>query len=735
MSGTLRFVGRVMRMPSSLLLAKIMRRLRVSRVRARARLRPMLRGAYASPNDGVRVERIVQLPPEAELAARAGQLRSSVRYFVENRFDLLGLGWRDLSGSRGRSVGTAGGRRLQFPLAARRDDRHVQAVLQLIDAGYCPIDWHRDPRSGHRWDAQRWHASIPIPEDGRGTDIKFPWELSRCQHLPQLALYVAGAAAGDPLSAAAVRAFRNQVLDFIAANPPGYGVNWRCAMDVGIRAANWLIAFDLFRAAGIAFDAAFERMFAASVLDHAQYVSENLEWTEHGRSNHYLADIVSLVVIGAYMHRTPRIAALAHWSVGEFLAEVHEQFDDDGANREASTCYHRLCAELAIHGAAFACRLAASSGLRLARVPPFRPAHSRSSSSRRCSGALERLAAEGLPDAVRSRLHGMGRFVVEASRGDGTMPQIGDNDSGRLFRISSVIAECTVAEARARYLNLDDYGELPDPAVFPIESMLDHRHIPMALLAFFPDEQRFRFAGADPVEVRLVASIAGPAAVAPVPECAWRRTRTGAAGELAQFRAAFDRADPACRQAYVFALPQRCDPERTSVQAFVDFGLFVLRGDGFHLTLRCGPPARHGSGSHLHHDQLSLDIVVGGQHAVADPGTFVYTADPAERRRYRAARAHFAPWPAQPPAGAADEPLFALPGFSAARCVYCREDGLVGQHGAQGSEVTRIVTVEADHVAVLDYSAGIVLERCPCAGEPSRFVGLPVSDRYGGRLR
>ena len=33
---------------------------------------------------------------------------------------------------------------------------------------------------------------------------------------------------------------RNQILDFIATNPPRFGVNWRSAMEVAIRAANWV---------------------------------------------------------------------------------------------------------------------------------------------------------------------------------------------------------------------------------------------------------------------------------------------------------------------------------------------------------------------------------------------------------------------------------------------------------------------------------------------------------------
>ncbi|MEZ7879117.1 MAG: hypothetical protein QMC11_02655, partial [Rhodospirillales bacterium] len=70
-----------------------------------------------------------------------------------------------------------------------------------------------------------------------GVDIKIPWELARLQHLPQLAL-----AYSDQRSQNLVDEFQNQTLDFMSANPPRYGVNWVCTMDVAIRAANLILA-------------------------------------------------------------------------------------------------------------------------------------------------------------------------------------------------------------------------------------------------------------------------------------------------------------------------------------------------------------------------------------------------------------------------------------------------------------------------------------------------------------
>ena len=38
---------------------------------------------------------------------------------------------------------------------------------------------------------------------------------------------------------------KNQIIDWINNNPYCCGPNWVCAMDVGIRASNWLVALEI----------------------------------------------------------------------------------------------------------------------------------------------------------------------------------------------------------------------------------------------------------------------------------------------------------------------------------------------------------------------------------------------------------------------------------------------------------------------------------------------------------
>jgi hypothetical protein len=84
---------------------------------------------------------------------------------------------------------------------------------------------------------------------------------------------------------------------------------------------------------------------------------------------------------------------------------------------------------------------------------------------------------------------------------------------------------------------------------------------------------------------------------------------------------------------------ERFEPATTSA-AYPDGGYYMLRSSGLYVIVRCGDTGRHGRGGHGHNDQLSFELALGGQALVIDPGTYVYTADAAERNRFRSTRFH-----------------------------------------------------------------------------------------------
>ena len=251
------------------------------------------------------------------------------------------------------------------------------------------MPWHEDVFSGYRWNPRTFYRVVSVPY-GRA-DIKVPWELSRCQHLPTLGM--AFAASSDPGFAAAVVA---QIEDWIAANPVGRGVNWACAMDVAIRAVNWLWAYELVAGAPSLSDEFLTR-FLASLLAHGRHIRRNIERYDGITTNHTLADYVGLLYLGALL---PQLADASEWrEVGArgVASCMDEQVLPDGVDYENSISYHRLVLEMFLGSWVLAARN---------EFP--------------------------LPPSFGASLERMLEFVQHYTRPDGLAPLIGDNDDGRL---------------------------------------------------------------------------------------------------------------------------------------------------------------------------------------------------------------------------------------------------------------------------------------------------------------
>jgi hypothetical protein len=269
---------------------------------------------------------------------------------------------------------------------------------------YQALDWHRDFQSGHRWDSGAFYRDIRYGHL-RGVDVKIPWELSRFQHLNRLGQ--AYALTGRPKYRAE---FMNQIDDWIAANPVGFGVNWACTMDVAIRAANWLAWAECFLRDG-GLEPQFLHRFYASIHEHGRFIRSHLEHGDEGPGNHYLADIAGLLFVAIYCPFFRESRRWRRFCVRELVRQMEVQVYADGCHFEASTCYHRLAVELFFFATAL---VAADEG--------------------ESDDAGGRRAAETVfGSEYMAKLHAMFVAVLHLVKPNGRMPQIGDNDSGRFL--------------------------------------------------------------------------------------------------------------------------------------------------------------------------------------------------------------------------------------------------------------------------------------------------------------
>jgi hypothetical protein len=371
---------------------------------------------------------------DSDLLPWQNSLREASEKILRHEFDLLGSGPVipglnfDPPGFEGKTYKLRKKSSINFSnaIASRR-------LRSGISSEYRPIDWHLDFRSGYRWPSNV--SSKRIKYGGLpGVDIKFPWEISRMQHLPLLAItYSDLMGSGDSLAAENIsREFQDQILDFISMNPPRFGVNWVCTMDVAIRATNILVAYDIFLSANHIFPIDFQFDLKRAILAHGRHIISNLEWFKELRSNHYLANISGLFFVAAYLPASLETDSWLALASNEMSKEIFDQFQLDGSNFEGSTSYHRLSAEMVLFTVALAYRIKD-------RLSIIDLRHSLKNLTRHSASnfpeSYDVIAINTITSsAVMKHLLRMKSFSELITRPDGKIIQIGDNDSGSFLR-------------------------------------------------------------------------------------------------------------------------------------------------------------------------------------------------------------------------------------------------------------------------------------------------------------
>ena len=74
--------------------------------------------------------------------------------------------------------------------------------------------------------------------------------------------------------------------------------------------------------------------------------------------------------------------------------------------------------------------------------------------------------------------------------------------------------------------------------------------------------------------------------------------------------------------------------------AYPDGGYWIMRADNLYIIVRCGDVGLGGLGSHAHNDALSFELAFGARPLIIDPGSYLYTADPAARNQFRSTAVH-----------------------------------------------------------------------------------------------
>ncbi|WP_224367237.1 heparinase II/III family protein [Hyalangium versicolor] len=257
-----------------------------------------------------------------------------------------------------------------------------------------PVDWSLDPLSGYRYPLEPVEQLRLLRP---GSDPKYPWVLGRLDSL--VALGQGYWVEEEPEARARfARGFVLQTLDFLQANPLGMGVHWACPMEVALRAANLAQALAMFAEAPEVQRPEFLVPVLSALAEHSEFVEAHLEDKGAVPNNHLVSNYVGLLVVGVLFPELPGSPRQVALAVKGLRAEMEAQVHPEGTSFEGSTPYHRLAVEL------------------------FTLAH---------VAALG--AGVELGKAYEERLVRMFQATHAWCSEQGLAPQIGDNDSGRVF--------------------------------------------------------------------------------------------------------------------------------------------------------------------------------------------------------------------------------------------------------------------------------------------------------------
>jgi len=290
----------------------------------------------------------------------------------------------------------------------RRANEIYEHTFDLLGSGKAnlgkKINWHCDFKSGYRWNPKTFYLDIKYG-DREDVDVKIPWELSRFQHLATL-----GEAYWLTEDEKYTKEFIDEIEDWIENNPPQYGVNWKCTMDVAIRACNWILGYYFFKNSEEITDKFLIKLLK-SLFIHGKHIERNLEKSWRGlTSNHYLSDITGLVYLGIFFKDTKQGQKWLKFGIKELKKEMQKQVYPDGCDFEASTCYHRLVLELFFFSTLFIV------------------INDKAFNNENYREITEKIFGKEYAE----RLYKMFEAVLYLLKPNGKMPQIGDNDNGRL---------------------------------------------------------------------------------------------------------------------------------------------------------------------------------------------------------------------------------------------------------------------------------------------------------------
>ena len=512
-----------------------------------------------------------------------------------------------------------------------------KTILKKIKKNYKILDWQKDFKSNYRWDENKLSRRLNFMNIPRA-DIKLPWEFSRMQHTTQMAIYAAKIKKINfNKSKEIFEEFKNQILDFISSNPPEYGANWICTMDVSIRISNLLIAKDIFNSIGFVFSTEQESIFKNTLADHRKFILKNLEYSSY-RNNHYLSNICALAVIAKYHQQDLFSDNLIAFVSQELNKEIFIQFNEDGSNIEGSTSYHKFSLEMILYATSFILSFEAS---RLKKIKKniksnyiktslFSPKLNKKNFKiyKINNRYFENEFLSLFPERYFERLLKMFNFFLKTTTNSKQIIQVGDNDSGKFFNFTPIFYN-----KKINNISKKDYFENREYAkyIFDLASSWglykkdnSDKHVTFEsfLTKLLLKKVKFK----KNIKLFLNDSL----------------TNFNYKTNLKELKKNILKNKQFNENKYEFHFEKKFT-RNIKFNYFEDFGIFIWRNENFFFSLRAINKYDKKYTSHYHFDQISNILILNNRNIICDPGTYSYNGNIELRNFYRSYIAHFSP--------------------------------------------------------------------------------------------
>ena len=535
----------------------------------------------------------------------ANKLRTVYKRYQNHEFDLLGSGYIRIY--YGMNAKGAYGHKYVSKIDRLLNVISKYRLKNICSDGYVPINWYIDYKSGYSFDPIRYRLKSRCEKSvGKytGVDIKCPWELGRLYHFTQLAML---AVFEKDARSRIIREYRDEILDFIYMNPVGKTVQWSAPMDVSVRIANLTVSYDILRQVddtGV-LDDSFDNLIEKHIRNSLDYLMANLEFFGRESSNHYLSNIVGIIYASAYLPSSDWTDACLVFGVQELIDQVACQFHEEGSHFEGSTSYHRLSSEFVLYPTAL---LYGVLGSKKKKV--FMEYN---------SSRIRRLKSENkqkydisskdfFPKWYIDRLFNMGCLTKTVMKQNDEAVQIGDNDSGRLIKLTPS-------------------GDADK------DNVINHSGLLSSMGGFFRKSVFDQYSERFPLEASLIRGLSGNISL---------KGKKYEQKIRCENRQKYDFNQYQYSEETVLFEDHEMNNLLTglTVQYFEKFGVLIFRSERVFFSLVIDTTRHTSLTGHTHNDKLSIELMVDGNYIARDPGGYVYTAAPEIRNIFRGTKAH-----------------------------------------------------------------------------------------------